>query len=719
MSLSSINIVLGAITEAYNASLNKAADVMDRVSKRMQRSADDTAKGISETLGSGQLRQKIESVSDVINEQKQIYRDMAKELEDLRQKRDTMSKSDIQGQKAVRAEIERTKNGLKEISRDTAELTAKKQALSSQLGATSQQLGGTRAALNGLATSFSAVSSVVGIMADDNKALRNTLMGLNAALNFSAAIMQVKDLQEQFGGLTKFLSNPWVIAAIAVAGATAAIYAYSTAISDTERRQREVNDEMDKASRSARSNAVTLKGYLAIVNDTTQSEEKRHGALLALKEAGIAVDDVNIKTAAGQKTLNERTKTAIDLAYQKAIADLAAAKIAEIELKRLEKINGIRRDGASIMGQFLGMTTGTNAAQNELNAANTEARETTKLYQAELNKAQNTISELTNKTVAANTAQSNFNQNLKAGKKNAADLEKEIAKMAAGLEKIGKTKSTGDNQFIPLDPMEEAKTESQRILDDISASQDKFKQKGPLTSEDIFGADEIAQDAQVIATTVDALPPHFEDMANRNSEAFQKQIAKQREAALATKEWADKSEQALQQANAAFATLQTQAAVSFGQFLGDMISGDREAGKNFGKNMLGAIAAFMDSLGKALVATAIASEAFQKLILTNPIAAAAAGIALIAGAAVVRNSLKEGPNVTAFADGGIVSGPTLGLMGEYPGASTNPEVIAPLDKLQKLMKPSDSGGGFVASTHISGRDLAIVLERYNKDSRRG
>ena len=371
------------------------------------------------------------------------------------------------------------------------------------------------------------------------------------------------------------------------------------------------------------------------------------------------------------------------------------------------------------MGQFLGMTTGTNAAQNELNAANTEARETTKLYQAELDKAQNTISELTNKTVAANTAQSNFNQNLKAGKKNAADLEKEIAKMAAGLEKIGKTKSTGDNQFIPLDPMEEAKTESQRILDDISASQDKFKQKGPLTSEDIFGADEIAQDAQVIATTVDALPPHFEDMANRNSEAFQKQIAKQREAALATKEWADKSEQALQQANAAFATLQTQAAVSFGQFLGDMISGDREAGKNFGKNMLGAIAAFMDSLGKALVATAIASEAFQKLILNNPIAAAAAGIALIAGAAVVRNSLKEGPNVTAFADGGIVSGPTLGLMGEYPGASTNPEVIAPLDKLQKLMKPSDSGAGFVASTHISGRDLAIVLERYNKDSRRG
>lgn len=719
MSLSSINIVLGAITEAYNASVKKAAETMDRVSKSMQKSADDAAKGISDTLGSGQLRQKIESVSEVITEQKQIYRDMAKELEDLRQKRDTMSKADVQGQKAVRAEIERTKNGLKEISRDTAELTAQKQALTQQLSATNQSLGGTRAALNGLATSFSAVSSVVGIMADDNKALRNTLMGLNAALNFSAAVMQVKDLQEQFGGLTKFLTNPWVLASVAVAGATAAIYAYSTAVSDSERIQREVNDELDKATRSARSNAVTLNGYLAIVNDVTQSEENRKGALLALKDAGIAVDDVNIKTAAGLKTLNERTKTAIELTTQKAIADLAAGKIAEIELSRLEKVNNIRRNGASIMGRFMAMTTATNAAQNELNDANREAKEATKLYQEALDNAQASIANLTLKTDAANTAQNNFNQNVKDGKKNAEDLEKEIAKMAAGLERIGKTKPTGDNQFIPLDPLEEAKTESQRILDYIAAEQDKFKKKGPLTSADIFGADEIVQDVQIIATTVDALPPHFEDMANRNSAAFQQHQAKLRRAALATQEWADKSKVALDQANAAFATLQAQAAASFGQFIGDMISGDKEAGRNFGKNMLGAIASFMDTLGKALVATAIASDAFQKLIISNPAAAAVAGIALIAGAAVVRNSLKEGPQYTAFADGGIVSGPTLGLMGEYPGASTNPEVIAPLDKLQKLIKPSDSGAGFVASTHISGRDLAIVLERYNKDSRRG
>jgi len=720
MSLSSINIVLGAITEAYNASVNKAAETMDRVSKRMQKSADEASKGVGDALGSGQLRQKIESVSAIITEQKEIYREMSKELEDLRQKRDTMSKSDIQGQKAVRAEIERTKNGLKEISRDTAELTAKKQGLTQQLSATNQSLGGTRAALNGLATSFSAVSSVIGIMAEDNKALRNTLMALNAALNFSAAIMQVKDLQEQFGGLTKFLTNPWVLAAIAIAAAGAAVYAYSNSLSDAEKAQRQVNDELLNSTKAAKQNEIVLSGYLAIVNDTTKSEKQRRGALLALKDAGVAVDDINIKTAEGYAILNQRVRDSIDLAMQKAIVDRAASKIAEIEIQRVERLNDIRNEGGSILGQMREkFMPGYIASVNESNAVNDEAKQSTSLYNEALKNAQNEITKITERVAAASDAQKNYNTNLKAGKKDAADLEKEITKLAAGLERIGKTKSTGDNQFIPLDPMQEAKTESQLILDDITASQEKFKKKKPLTSEDIFGADEIAQDAQIVRTEIGTLPPAYEEMANRNSEAFKKQAAAQAEATRKSQDWAAKEKVAIGQINAAFATLQTQAAVSFGQFLGDLASGEQMAGQDFGKNMLAAIASFMDSLGKALIATAVASDAFQKLILTNPAGAAVAGIALIAGAQIVRNSLKEGPNVRAFADGGIVSGPTLGLMGEYPGASTNPEVIAPLDKLKSLMKPSDSGSGYIASTMVSGRDLAIVLNRYNKDNQRG
>jgi len=206
-------------------------------------------------------------------------------------------------------------------------------------------------------------------------------------------------------------------------------------------------------------------------------------------------------------------------------------------------------------------------------------------------------------------------------------------------------------------------------------------------------------------------------MADRNSESFQKNASALNASNIKTAEWAAKTQIALDQINAAFANLQMQTAENIGQFIADMATGDQAAGKNFGKNMLGAIAAFMDTLGKAIVTTAIATEAFEKLIVANPAAAAVAGLAMITGAAIVRNELKKGPDIQAFADGGIVSGPTLGLMGEYPNAASNPEVIAPLDKLQSMI----GGGkeGYIASTQIQGRDLAIVLERYNKDTKRG
>ena len=57
------------------------------------------------------------------------------------------------------------------------------------------------------------------------------------------------------------------------------------------------------------------------------------------------------------------------------------------------------------------------------------------------------------------------------------------------------------------------------------------------------------------------------------------------------------------------------------------------------------------------------------------------------GLATFGNLIGQGMGLGAqlFANGGIISGPTLGLMGEYPGASHNPEVVAPLDKLKSLI----------------------------------
>jgi hypothetical protein len=50
----------------------------------------------------------------------------------------------------------------------------------------------------------------------------------------------------------------------------------------------------------------------------------------------------------------------------------------------------------------------------------------------------------------------------------------------------------------------------------------------------------------------------------------------------------------------------------------------------------------------------------------------------------------------------------MGLMGEYPGAKTNPEVVAPLDKL-KSMIGGGGGGEFV----LRGNDLVLAMQRSN------
>lgn len=70
----------------------------------------------------------------------------------------------------------------------------------------------------------------------------------------------------------------------------------------------------------------------------------------------------------------------------------------------------------------------------------------------------------------------------------------------------------------------------------------------------------------------------------------------------------------------------------------------------------------------------------------------------------------------AFANGGIVSSPTLGLVGEYAGARSNPEVIAPLDRLKSML--GDRGTGDVNVTgefKLKGQDLVVALQRANRE----
>ena len=61
--------------------------------------------------------------------------------------------------------------------------------------------------------------------------------------------------------------------------------------------------------------------------------------------------------------------------------------------------------------------------------------------------------------------------------------------------------------------------------------------------------------------------------------------------------------------------------------------------------------------------------------------------------------------------GGLATGATLAMVGEGPGTSiSNPEVIAPLDKLKSMIGVNGSGAVEVFGT-ISGQDILLSSDR--------
>lgn len=85
--------------------------------------------------------------------------------------------------------------------------------------------------------------------------------------------------------------------------------------------------------------------------------------------------------------------------------------------------------------------------------------------------------------------------------------------------------------------------------------------------------------------------------------------------------------------------------------------------------------------------------------------------------AMIASIVASKNKVPKFANGGIISGPTIGLMGEYGGAVNNPEVVAPLDKLRSMLLDNDMKGGNVRF-EIEGRTLVGLMKKENNLSSR-
>lgn len=128
------------------------------------------------------------------------------------------------------------------------------------------------------------------------------------------------------------------------------------------------------------------------------------------------------------------------------------------------------------------------------------------------------------------------------------------------------------------------------------------------------------------------------------------------------------------------------------------------------------------------MAASAALAATKNVETTSNVAAAASGalaahsgipfVGIALGLAAVAAIIAAMASLPKFAKGGIVSGPTLAMVGEYAGASGNPEVIAPLDKLRGMLKePAGVDFGKV-EFEIKGRTLVGILNKENNITKR-
>ena len=118
------------------------------------------------------------------------------------------------------------------------------------------------------------------------------------------------------------------------------------------------------------------------------------------------------------------------------------------------------------------------------------------------------------------------------------------------------------------------------------------------------------------------------------------------------------------------------------------------------------------------VSTKVEAMAYRELA-ASEFMAAHAGIPFV-GAGIAEGFIAQmlatvgAVAATPFTNGGIVYGPTLALTGEYAGASSNPEVIAPLSKLKDIIAGKGHyveivGDNRTIKAVVKGQDIEIAL----------
>jgi hypothetical protein len=660
----SLNIVIGANIEKLRQGFNDAISVIKKAGGEMSADVAKSAKSIEEKLAS------IATRNPTMGTVRQLTQ-LAMEARALGPEFGKVADQFIREAGRIKDSIGDARAEVAYFASDTRRIDA--------------VLGGVQAVTG----AFGALQGITALLGAENEDMQKTMMKLHAAMSVVTGLQAVMSALEAESTVRKGANVAMTKLQNYVMGqATVAARAYSAALLAT----------------GAGAILVAI-GLVVTVFQNMSSEidkaKKRLEQFQKIQERSLTLGQRQIKEE------ERKTELAISQAKAQGKSEGYVLKLKEESLKRQKamyiKYGKEALDALAVQRrEELYLATGNAAKITEIRL---------KYDQLENDLRYSINNEYKDKVVALDIEKNNqLAENRKDDLKDAKNNAAELAKLEA---QVFGQKNTGKAITNPIE--DQIKPEK---MEDIINSMEMAAPAVKALNDELVGMGGTEGGPAMVATSVGELSAELQAMADTSSVSYKIHAAAAAEATRKTQEYADSFKEAMSGVNEAFNSMTAQGLEDFGVLLGDIMTGQIGSFETFGQKLLKAVAGFMKSFGQALIATATASKAFKELLISNPVLAAAAGVALVAGSAVITNMLNKGPEMTAFAEGGIVSGPTLGLVGEYPGASSNPEVIAPLDKLKGMLNTNEQSG-YVASTTIQGRDLAIVLERYNKDRNRG
>jgi len=538
--------------------------------------------------------------------------------------------------------------------------------------------------------------------------------------------------------------------------------------------QANLNDEILQSTQSAREQGILLKSYIDIANDATLSDNVRNEALKKANELygdhNQKLTLANINTKAVKESVDGYIQSLIQMAVAQKYSDQVANNIIKSDKiqAKLDEKNIIRqRLTAEVRGKQ------TNESRDLLDVYEDLRKVNKEIFDIESEQAKN-VAELTTLTdkyskslVLATQLSAEFGkveEKKGDGKTNASKIKVSTAYEELAQEEYNFYKDSifrAEEYFVKLNNIQKnnalmeatirgasaeelftiQQTYEQKELNFRQSIEDKkfaIRQQSEERQKQLTKSyddqkikDQVTFTNNYIATLDAQLKAQMR--LNRNNVALQQEDVKNKLIQLKFAQvFAAGNVKALEAINAAILKLQgnltglgdVSTTVSsilsaslqstfegIGQSLGELVT----TGKfNFG--ILGTILAdALISIGKALILYSSLVQAAKKAIEAGQVKAGLIiGIAAVAAGFALKASMNKKQNTGAkeFANGGIISGPTYGLMGEYPGAASNPEVVAPLDKLKSLI----GGAGGTLEARISGNDLLILMNKAGRNN---